>query len=86
MPDRSGRAIIPNIVENAADLPSGKPSSDDCYTTPLHKSGPDLSLSVSERSGKSASGCYTNCRVLPVRAVIHIFAVRYPMAHKATPP
>jgi hypothetical protein len=54
---RSGRAILPNIVENAAVLPLGEPSSDDCYTTLLHNPVHVQDVSVSERSGKRSRGC-----------------------------
>ena len=56
--NRSGRAILPNIVEDIDVSPSGKPSPDDCYTIPLHNSDRPQTLSVHERWGKRSRGCY----------------------------
>lgn len=57
---RSGRAILPNIVENPAVSPSGRPSSDDCYTSLLHNLAPETALTIRDGSGKRGGGCYTN--------------------------
>jgi len=54
---RSGRAIFSPTVENVAVSPLAGPSSDDCYTIPLHALEPRTELSVSERSGKRSGGC-----------------------------
>ena len=56
---RSGRAIVSPTVENAADLPSAGPSSDDCYTPLLHNPDHDPGSSSGKRSGKRTGGCYT---------------------------
>ena len=55
---RSGRAIVSPIVENASDLPSDRPCSDDCYTPLLHNADDDPGSSAGKRSGKRAGGCY----------------------------
>jgi hypothetical protein len=49
---RSGRAIVSSIVEKTTVLPSGGPSSDDCYTTLLHNPDDDLGSSSGKLSGK----------------------------------
>jgi hypothetical protein len=48
---RSGRATTSPPIENTAVLPSGGPSSDDCYTSLLHNPDHDPGPSVSKRSG-----------------------------------
>lgn len=55
---RSGRAILPNIVENIAVSPLGEPCPDDFYTITPHNADHDHGLSVSERSGKWPGGVY----------------------------
>lgn len=57
---RSGRAILPNIVENPTVSPSGRPSSDDCYTNPLHNQAPENLLTIRKVSEKRSSDCYRN--------------------------
>ena len=54
---RSGRAISPSIVENVEELPSSRPSFDDCYTISLHNLADDQALSVCEHSGIHARDC-----------------------------
>jgi hypothetical protein len=62
-------AILPNIVENAAVSPSGRPSSDDCHTNPLHNCTDDSGLTVGQRSRNRARNGYTN---LPHNVRTHI--------------
>ncbi|WP_303703137.1 hypothetical protein, partial [Brevundimonas naejangsanensis] len=52
-----GCASLNHIVENAAELPSARPSFDDCYTTLLHNSTDDQGLNRSDHSGKRSGGC-----------------------------
>ena len=54
-----GCAISPNIVENAAELPSAQPFPHDCYTTLLHNPPDNQGLRSSDYSGKWSGGCYT---------------------------
>ncbi|WP_333612149.1 hypothetical protein, partial [Brevundimonas bullata] len=54
-----GCASLNHIVENATDLPSPKPFSDDCYTTLLHNFPNDQGLNRSDHSGKRRKDCYT---------------------------
>ncbi|WP_426038014.1 DUF6538 domain-containing protein [Brevundimonas sp. DC300-4] len=54
-----GCATPPIIVDNASEIPSGGPSSDDCYTSLLHNLPHDQGLTSFDHSGKRATGCYT---------------------------
>ncbi|WP_425991022.1 DUF6538 domain-containing protein [Brevundimonas sp. TWP2-3-2] len=55
-----GCATLQNIVENAAVLPSGGPSSDDVYTTRLHNSSDSRELNPSDRWINRPIDVYTN--------------------------